>query len=41
MKKYFNIKGVYGVETIDELELIEWNTYGLLTPARKDFNRNK
>jgi hypothetical protein len=24
-----------------ELELFEWNTYGLLTPARKDFNRNK
>lgn len=23
----------------DELELIEWNTFEYLTPARKDFNR--
>lgn len=23
----------------DELELIEWNTFELLTPARKNFNK--
>ena len=26
MKKYFNIKGVYGVETIDELDSSDFST---------------
>jgi len=34
----FHVKK-YKVVNDDNLELIEWNTYELLTPARKDFNK--
>ena len=33
VKKYKIVNG-------DGLKLIEWNTYKLLTPARKDFNKH-
>lgn len=26
MKKYFNIKGMHGIETIDELDSLDFNT---------------
>lgn len=34
----FHVKK-YKVANNGDLELIEWNTYELLTPARKDFNK--
>ncbi len=36
MKKYFNIKGIYGIETIDELDSSDFST---LKEFKKELKR--